>query len=449
MATQPHKALRIGVIRGGKVVEEKLVRGPRAVTVGSAAKNTVVVPASDLPDSVTIFSVQGEQWSLGFDESMDGRVQGPRGSADFGALKSQGLARKQGDRWLIPVHEDQHGRVAIGEITLLWQFVMPPPEALRPVLPEAARGNRFRTLDRLFVTVLVISLALHVTAYVALANTPVREEVTLEEIPDRFAKLLIPEKKAEPPRKKEEKPIQAAAEPKKEEKEEKKVEERKVEEDPAKAAARKAERAARVQKAVQSKGILRVLGSLGPRTGAGAVADVFGSGHGLGDVASALSGAGGVAVASDPSAVSGRKGGGQGGRASIGDLATSGGGGGRVGYGSKSEARVSGSVATEAAEIDSADVEQGKLGAFVRARIGLIKACYENQLKRNPNLRGKIRIRFTILETGGLTDVVVIENSLGSPEVASCILGTMRGWRTPFRPSGTVTVEYPFVFTAQ
>jgi TonB family protein len=85
----------------------------------------------------------------------------------------------------------------------------------------------------------------------------------------------------------------------------------------------------------------------------------------------------------------------------------------------------------------------------VRARIGLIKACYENQLKRNPSLKGKIRIRFTILETGGLTDVTVVENTLGSPEVSSCIVGTMRGWRTPFRPSGTVTVEYPFVFSAQ
>jgi TonB family protein len=80
--------------------------------------------------------------------------------------------------------------------------------------------------------------------------------------------------------------------------------------------------------------------------------------------------------------------------------------------------------------------------------MGAIKACYENQLKRNPGLRGKIRVRFTILETGGLSDVVAAESSLGSPEVAACIIGTMRSWRTPFRPAGTVTVEYPFVFSA-
>ena len=31
-------------------------------------------------------------------------------------------------------------------------------------------------------------------------------------------------------------------------------------------------------------------------------------------------------------------------------------------------------------------------------------------------------------------------------EIANCIVGIVRTWRTPFRPSRAVTVEYPFVF---
>jgi hypothetical protein len=191
--------------------------------------------------------------------------------------------------------------------------------------------------------------------------------------------------------------------------------------------------------------MLKVLGALGPGTGGGAVADVFGAGGGMTDVASALSGAGGVAMATDPGAGGGRKGGGQGGTASIGDLATS--GGGAVAYGAKTEVKVTGTVATEAAEIDSADIDQAKLGAFVRARQGLIKACYENALKRNPTLKGKVVIRFTILETGGVADVSASQNTLGTPDVAVCIINTIRSWRTQFRPSGPVTVEYPFLLS--
>ncbi|MBK9519023.1 MAG: AgmX/PglI C-terminal domain-containing protein [Anaeromyxobacter sp.] len=447
MAAQQHKVLRIGVIQGGKIVEERIIPARQSITLGTSAKNTIVVPQSNLPASVTVFAWQGDRYHLWFEQGMDGRIQGPQGAADFGALVSQGLAKKEGRGHSVPVGEDQRGNVVIGEVKLLWQFVTPPPEAPRPVLPREAKGNHFKSMDRLFVTLLALSFLVHGGAYVALANTELPPEVTLEEIPDRYAKLLIPDRLPAPPVEAKEEAKAGSEEKKPDEGEAKKGEPKKGDktaETAEQAAARKAARAAAVAKAVSSKGMLKVLGALGPGTGSGAVADVFGAGGGMTDVATALSGAGGVAVATDPAAGGGRKGGGQGGAASIGDLATS--GGGAVGYGAKSEVRVSGSVAAEEAEVDSADIDQAKLAAFVRARMGLIKACYENALKRNPSLKGKISIRFTILETGGLADIQAALNSLGSPEVASCIMNTMRTWRTQFRPSGPVTVEYPFVF---
>lgn len=439
MADRQQKVLRVGVIQGGKIVEERLLPARQAVTIGSSPKNTIVVPGSGLPASTLVFSYQGERYTLLFEDGMEGRIQGPQGSADFGALVSQGLAAQHGKTYSVPVKDDQRGKIVLGEVTLLWQFVTPPPEAPRTALPKEAKGNHFRSMDRTFGTILVLSFLFHSGAYVALANTDIPKEVTLEEIPDRYAKVLIPQKLPQPP-KVEEKKAEAAVE----QKAEKKPEGDKKAETPEQVAARKAARAAAVAKAVQSKGILKVLGALGPGTGSGAVADVFGAGGGIGDVATALSGAGGVAVATDPGAGGGRKGGGQGEAASIGDLATS--GGGKVGLGAKTEVKVSGSVAAEEAEVDSADIDQQKLAAFVRARMGLIKACYENALKRNPGLKGKISVRFTILETGGLADVAAAINSMGSNDVAACIVNTMRSWRTQFRPAGPVTVEYPFVF---
>jgi outer membrane biosynthesis protein TonB len=444
---QQAKVLRVGVIQGGKILEERVLPARQAVTIGSAPNNTIAVPGTNLPASLQIFTWQGDRYALCFDKRMEGRIQGPQGQADFGALVSQGLARQQGQSYAVPINEDQHGKIVVGEITLLWQFVTPPPEAPKAVLPREATGNHFRSMDRLFVTVLVVSLLLHTGTYIALANAEVPAEVTLEEIPDRYAKVLIPEKIPQPVevKKEEARKQEAVAEKAPEEKKPEATE--KKAENAEQAASRKAAHQAAIAKAVQSKGILKVLGALGPGTGQGAVADVFGAGGGAGDVASALAGAGGVAVATDPGAGGGRKGGGQGSAASIGTLATSGGGGSKVAYGAKTDVRVSGSVATEEAEIDSSDIDQSKLAAFIRARMGLLKACYENALKRNPTLKGKISIRFTILETGGLADITAAVNSLGSSEVASCIVSTMRGWRTQFRPSGPVTVEYPFLFS--
>jgi hypothetical protein len=438
MASQQEKVLRIGVIQGGKIVEERVLPARQAVTVGTSPQNTVAIPAASLPESFVVFSHQGDRYVLHFEPGMEGRIDGPQGAADFGALVSQGLAKPQGGASAVPLNEDQRGKIVLGEVTLLWQFVAPPPEVPKPALPKEAKGAHFKSMDRLFVAVLAASLFLHSGAYIALASTELPKEVTLEEIPDRYAKLLIPERRPQPPVKVEEKKAEQAAERKDDEKKERKETAEQV-------AERKAARAAAVAKAVQSKGILKVLGALGPGGATGAVADVFGTGGGIGDVATALSGAGGVAVANDPGAGGGRKGGGEGGAASIGDLATT--GGGKVGLGAKTEVRVSGSVAAEEAEVDSSDIDQAKLNAFVRARMGLIKACYESALKRNPKLKGKIAIRFTILETGGLADVSAAQNSMGAADVASCIMNTMRSWRTQFRPSGPVVVEYPFVFS--
>ncbi len=328
----------------------------------------------------------------------------------------------------------------------------PTPATPGPT-PPVPHGHRFRSLDRAFLVILALSLLTHVGAYVALASTPPREEVTLDQIPDRFAKILIPDKVIEQaPAEKVEKKVEVVEKPKEEKKEE-----APAPEDTAEVAAeKKARHTAAVAKAVQSKGILKVLGALGGGggLGGGAVKDVFGDGGGAGDVASALAGAGGVAVASGeggPGAGAGpggRRGSASGsGAARIGDLGTTGGGG-KVDYGVKSEVKVAASVGMEESEVDSPDIDQAKLAAFIRARMSAVKACYESQLKRNPNLRGKIKVRFAILETGGLSDIQAVENSLGSSEVAGCIVATMRTWRTQFHPSGVVTVEHGFVFSA-
>lgn len=312
-----------------------------------------------------------------------------------------------------------------------------------PVLPREARGAHFKSLDRLFTVILAASFVVHSGFYVALARTHPATEVTLEEIPDRYARVIVPERLPRPPgpppaAEKAPEPPPAPAPQKQDAADERRAE------TPEQVARRKAVRSAAVARAVQSKGLLKVLGALGPGAAAGgSIADVFGSGGRIGDVASALSGAGGVAIATDPRAGP-RRGGGDAAAASIGQLATT--GGGKVGLGAKTEVRVAGHVSAEAADVDSSEVDQGKLGAFVRARMGLIKACYENALKRNPGLTGRVSIRFTILETGALVDVVAAQSSLAAGDVAACITSTMRGWRTPFRPSGPVTVEYPFVF---
>jgi len=189
---------------------------------------------------------------------------------------------------------------------------------------------------------------------------------------------------------------------------------------------------------VHRKGILRVLDALGR----GPMAKGLPSTLEGGELSPGLPEASRAQI--DPGTLPGRKGGGGGAPAGLGDLgARVGGGGGGSGggfpYGS-------GSVGIGTSQVDSADVDQARLDAFVRARIGGLRACYESQLKLDQRTDGTVRMRFSIQPTGELSNVAVAQDTLRSELVAQCVVGLVRAWRTPFRPSQPVSVEYPFVF---
>jgi hypothetical protein len=372
-ASSSAKILRVGVIRDGKIIEERHIRHPSAVTIGQDGTNTFVIPASELPATFPVFEYRNGQYSLLFTDRMNGRVANRSGDFDFAGLKTKGLVQKRGSVWALPLDESAKGKVSLGEVTLLFQFVAPRPEPARIELPADVRGTVWRSIDHLFFGILAASLFLHFAgaACIALSPKPPDTDLALDELPDRFARVLLPPKPPEPEQQKA--PEQTAQEEKKDVKKDLKKKDL-----PQDATQRKAV----LQQRVASKGLLKILGSAG---GSGALSDVLGSGTGSGDVAAALAGARGVSIATADS-VGARAGGGAGRTAGIGDVGTS--GGGKVALAGKGDAKVSGQVSTAAPEVDSADVDRAALSRYIRDRLGAIRGCYERELKRNPGLKG-------------------------------------------------------------
>jgi hypothetical protein len=200
-----------------------------------------------------------------------------------------------------------------------------------------------------------------------------------------------------------------------------------------------------LQQRVAGKGLLKILGSSGG--GGGAFADVLGPSTGTGDIATAWSGASGVGVATADSLGQGgtRKGGKAGAMAGIGDVGTS--GGGKVNLGSKGDASVTGRVKDSSPDVESGSVDREALARYVRQRLKAMQSCYERELKRNPSLKGKILVRFSILPSGRSGGIEFEQNTLGDDNVTECIRSVIRGWIFPFKPPDAVSVAYPFVFS--
>jgi outer membrane biosynthesis protein TonB len=438
--TQQDKVLRVGIIQGDRILEERHLN-KASVTIGHGAKNTIVLPPSDdMPARFALFEKRKNQYQLVFDDTMHGRVHLGSSDVDFDTIRKQGLAQERGTHYVLPLQDGARGKVELADdFTLFFQFVTPVPASERVKLPADVQGGFWKTMDRVFFAILATSLLVHFAwgAFIFSSAPPPEPELALDELEDRFVKAnIIPQKQPEPeqiaeaPQAAEEAPKQEDKKPASDTKDSK----------PQDAAQHKAE----VVKKVSGKGLLKILGSSG--SGNGAFADVLGGSTGGGEIAQALAGAGGVGVAtSEALGANGPKGGGTGSVAGIGDLGTS--GGGKVDLGTKKEVVVQGRVSDAAPEVDSADVDRAALTKYVKTRLRAIQACYEKELKRNPSLKGKVVVRFNILTSGRTGDIEIEENTLGDEAVGSCIRNVIRVWTFPFKPDDAVPVAYPFVFS--
>ncbi|MBM4371293.1 MAG: hypothetical protein FJ098_06540, partial [Deltaproteobacteria bacterium] len=152
------KVLRIGVVQGGRIVEERLLRRRDTVTVGQSPKNKFVLPSSNVPLTYTLVEARGGQYVLCFEKGMFGKVLVGGEVLDLKTIARDKLASRKDNRFFLPLNDESRGKIVIGDVTLLFQFVVPPPEVPRLQLPASAKGAWWRNVDQTFATVFLLSL---------------------------------------------------------------------------------------------------------------------------------------------------------------------------------------------------------------------------------------------------------------------------------------------------
>jgi TonB family protein len=443
------RVLRIGIVQGGRIIDERLVRSRGNISIGWSSKSTFAVPSEALPKQWLLFELTPKGYVARFADAMDARIAVGNEVISLAQLKQAGRIRHQGTAWLLLLDERSRGKISVGDLTILFQFVTPPPQQPRPRLPASVRGSWTTGLDWAFTLVAGVSFLAHLVLVVYLRNVDWPRKPDIEEIPDRFVQMVVKAKPPEPP--------------KQQTKTDDKTEEKKVEKTVASTSAAKkapvkeispeekaridAERRARLAEQVRNTGILKLLGA--KADGSGSIADVLGKGDVDRDQEKAFQGVGGLTVATSDAALRGVKSG-TGGSGKVADIGSLRGAGtiasGSTGAGA-TEKRVSGVVKSEAPAVDG-ELDPALVSKEVRARIGAVKACYERALKRNPNLSGKVKVRWTITAAGTVSGVDIADDSMGDSEVSSCIKQLVARWRFPAPSGGSVEVEFPFVFTA-
>ena len=84
---------------------------------------------------------------------------------------------------------------------------------------------------------------------------------------------------------------------------------------------------------------------------------------------------------------------------------------------------------------------------IVRQNFGRFRMCYEQGLSRNPNLEGRVGVRFVIGRDGAVSTAGNGGSDLPDQTVVSCVVSAFYGLSFPQPEGGIVTVVYPIMFS--
>jgi TonB family protein len=97
-----------------------------------------------------------------------------------------------------------------------------------------------------------------------------------------------------------------------------------------------------------------------------------------------------------------------------------------------------------------ADRSQTAIQRVVQREAQRLKRVYEDWLKRDPALSGRLTVKFTILPSGAVSNLSVVKSTMNNQEFDETILRYIKRWQFPEVSGGTpVEVVYPFVFEGQ
>jgi hypothetical protein len=135
------KVLRLGVLEGSRIVEERIVRADEKapVTIGTDPSCTIVIAGEAAPEKQALFVRESDRWTLALSAGLEGRVLIDSKVHAVAALAAQCSS--------IALDANTRGKVSLGATSVLFQFVEAPPVAPKPQLPRTIVRQPLRELD--------------------------------------------------------------------------------------------------------------------------------------------------------------------------------------------------------------------------------------------------------------------------------------------------------------
>ena len=415
--------------------------GPTISESSEEWRNEFYVPHDSLPhNDYPLFEWKGSNYVCNISDKWTGFVDIGEDRHSFQEMIESGKARPSGSgTYEIDVDDGTRMVADLGHVVFFGQMVHPGKRVVAGVAAD---------LDYPFIGIMSFMSFVFLMLLVVLWTSDPAPDTGVVEIPDRFVDLMIDKPEPEQPKDNKPEANPDAGEGAKAKKEEGKV--GKKDAKMKKAKGNKVE----MQKKQVDKEIAENAGVLGALRDGSELDGVFGSSNLSSDLAGGIGGVIGAKGIQVGSGGLGSRGSGLGGGGSadgLGGLGTKGRGSGKSGYGSgggsfgKKGTGGLGKIGGDPIILGALD--KSLIDAVIKRHMNQIRYCYQRQLTKNPNLGGKITVKFVIAKDGTVSKASIKSSTMGDKSVEGCITSRFMRFKFPEpKGGGIVIVSYPFIF---
>jgi hypothetical protein len=144
-------ALHIDVLSNGNRIIDKLFDHQRHISIGRSRRNAVVLADAHAPLSWELFHRRGRDYTLHYADDMKGAVSRAPNAAWHDLSEMHGASSIHGRGFDLALEAGAHGRVVVGDETLLFEVVEAPVRAI-------ARSGRWLPIVLVLLGALMIGL---------------------------------------------------------------------------------------------------------------------------------------------------------------------------------------------------------------------------------------------------------------------------------------------------
>ena len=181
-----HRVLRVGVVRGGQVIEERLLKTRASVTLGPGEDATFV--SMVMASNHRLFEISGGVYFLNLLPTMRGKL-----ALEDAVHAVEDLACRSRR---VQLSDSARGRIVLGDTTLIFQLVDRPLAQAKPRLPLAVKQGLFQAADWRLTIIVAFSFLAHfgiIGAMYSDWSDPVLDEVrTVGALLDLAPSLAVP-----------------------------------------------------------------------------------------------------------------------------------------------------------------------------------------------------------------------------------------------------------------